>query len=152
VFDFIFPPPRNDDKFTLTRFQQFVITLMKLWFILGDQDLGYRFGVHQTMISRCFNNVLDVMYFGLEQLVKWPGKKELFETMPTIFRKNFGRCVVIIDCFKVFLEVPSNPTARAQTWSNYKRHNTVKFLIGIAPQMQSHTYQEDEVAGFQMCI
>ena len=24
--------------------------------------------------------------------------------------------------------------ARAQTWSNYKHHNTVKFFIGIAPQ------------------
>ena len=25
-------------------------------------------------------------------------------------------------------------TAHAQTWSNYKHHNTVKFLIGITPQ------------------
>jgi len=54
--------------------------------------------------------------------------------MPTIFRKNFWRCVVIIDCFKVFLELPWNPTARAQTWSNYNHYNTVKFLVGIAPQ------------------
>ena len=54
--------------------------------------------------------------------------------MPTIFWKNFLRCVVIIDCFKVFLELPSNPTARAQTWSNYNHYNTVKFLVGIAPQ------------------
>jgi len=23
---------------------------------------------------------------------------------------------------------------RAQTWSNYKKHNTVKFLIGVTPQ------------------
>ena len=92
---------------------------MNLRLNLGDQDLGCRFGVHQTTISRYFNNVLDVMYSRLEQLVKWPGKKELLETMPSIFRKNFGRCVVIIDCFEVFLERPSNPKVRAQTWSNY---------------------------------
>ena len=24
--------------------------------------------------------------------------------------------------------------ARSQTWSNYKHHNTVKFLIGMTPQ------------------
>ena len=54
--------------------------------------------------------------------------------MPTIFWKNFGRCVVIIDCFEDFLDLPSNLTARAQTWSNYKHQNTVKFLVGIAPQ------------------
>ena len=35
---------------------------------------------------------------------------------------------------EVFIEMPSNLLARAQTWSNYKHHNTVKFLVGIAPQ------------------
>ena len=50
------------------------------------------------------------------------------------FRKNFKQCVTIIDCFEVFMERPTNLKARAQTWSNYKHHNTAKFLIGIAPQ------------------
>lgn len=44
------------------------------------------------------------------------------------------KCVVIIDCFKVFIDLPSNLIARAETWSSYKHHNTVKFLIGISPQ------------------
>ena len=29
-------------------------------------------------------------------------------------------------CFKVFCERPTTVMARAQTWSNYKQHNTVK--------------------------
>ncbi|EDO43889.1 predicted protein [Nematostella vectensis] len=29
---------------------------------------------------------------------------------------------------------PSSLIARAMTWSNYKHHNTIKFLIGITPQ------------------
>ena len=40
----------------------------------------------------------------------------------------------IIDCFEVFCECPSNLMARAQTYSNYKHHNTVKFLIATTPQ------------------
>ena len=40
----------------------------------------------------------------------------------------------MIDRFEIFCERPTNLKARAQTWSNYKSHNTVKFLIGIAPQ------------------
>ncbi len=32
------------------------------------------------------------------------------------------------------MERPTSLKARAQTWSNYKHHNTIKFLIGIAPQ------------------
>jgi hypothetical protein len=38
---------------------------------------------------------------------------------------------VIIDCFEVFIECPS---ARATTWSTDKHHNTVKFVIVIAPR------------------
>ena len=41
---------------------------------------------------------------------------------------------LVIDCFEVFMERPKGLMARAQTWSNYKHHNTIKFLIGISPQ------------------
>lgn len=71
--------------------------------------------------------------------------------MPMEFRKTFGKHVVVItDCFELFLGRPSNLLARAQTWSQYKHHNTVKFLIGIAPQgFVSYIYllpgEEDQV-------
>lgn len=32
------------------------------------------------------------------------------------------------------MEQPTDLLARAQVWSNYMHHSTVKFLIGIAPQ------------------
>ena len=54
--------------------------------------------------------------------------------MPSDFHKHFKKCVIIIDCFEVFIERPTSLLARAQTFSNYKKHNTVKFLIGISPQ------------------
>ena len=44
------------------------------------------------------------------------------------------KTTVIIDCFEVFIEKPSNLLARAQAYSNYKSHNTIKVLIGISPQ------------------
>ena len=54
--------------------------------------------------------------------------------MPVEFKKHFKKCVAIIDCFEVFCERPKSLKARTQTWSNYKHHNTVKFLIAITPQ------------------
>ena len=43
---------------------------------------------------------------------------------------------MIIDCFEheVFTERPTNLLEKAQTFSSYKHHNTVKVLIGITPQ------------------
>jgi len=55
--------------------------------------------------------------------------------MPQYFRESFGsKVAVIIDCFKVFIERPSNLKARCATWSTYKHHNTAKVLIGFSPQ------------------
>lgn len=59
----------------------------------------------------------------------------LARTIPQCFEFSFGKkTTVIIDCFEVFIERPTNLLARAQTFTSYKHHNTVKVLIGIAPQ------------------
>ena len=70
----------------------------------------------------------------LAVFIKWPDRDELQKTMPMDFRKNFRKYTIIIDCFEIFIERPTSLLARAQTWSNYKKHNTVKYLIGITPQ------------------
>ena len=51
------------------------------------------------------------------------------------YRVKFGtKITTIIDCFEIFIARPNNLKARALTWSNYKHHNTAKYLIGITPQ------------------
>ena len=54
--------------------------------------------------------------------------------MPTSFRSFFKKYAIIIDSTEVFVERPTDLLARAQVWSNYKHHSTIKFLIGILPQ------------------
>ena len=71
----------------------------------------------------------------LDTLIMWPAREQLRKTMPLAFKRNFGdKVAVIIDCFEIFIERLSSLIARAMTWSNYKHHNTLKFLIGITPQ------------------
>ena len=50
------------------------------------------------------------------------------------FRKHFGTNIVIVDCFEIFINKPKNILDRARTFSSYKHHNTVTFLIGITLQ------------------
>ena len=55
--------------------------------------------------------------------------------MPICFRAKFGTNITtIIDCFELYIERPTNLTARFLTWSYYINNNTVKHLIGITPQ------------------
>ena len=73
------------------------------------------------------------MYNNLKQLIIWPDTETLRQNLPSVFRSNFGRTKCIIDCFEIFIERPLLFTARAATYSNYKKHNTVTVFIGIAP-------------------
>ena len=45
------------NRSVLSAFQQMIIVLMKLRLNVGDQDIGYRFSVNQSTISRCFNKL-----------------------------------------------------------------------------------------------
>lgn len=119
---------------SLSLFQQFILTLMKLRLNLRDQDLGFRFSVSQSTVSRLFHKWIDIMYIRLQPTIQWPTRESVAKTMPLEFRKDFSKCICIIDCFEVFCERPSDLMARAQTFSSYKHHNTVKFLISITPQ------------------
>ncbi len=118
----------------LSLFQQFFVVLMKLRLNVPDQDIAYRFGVSQSVISKNFKKWINVMYIYLQPLIVWPRREEVLKTMPEMFKNDFRRCICIIDCFEVFCERPSDLMARAQTYSNYKHHNTIKFLIATSPQ------------------
>ena len=61
-------------------------------------------------------------------------KGRVYENNASCIQKALSKCLAIIDCFEIFIELPSSLPARDQTWSNYKHHNTVKYLIGITPQ------------------
>ena len=39
----------------------------------------------------------------------------------------------IIDGSEVFIETPSDLQMQSSTWSQYKHHNTAKFLVGCTP-------------------
>ena len=119
----------------LTPFQEFVLTLMKLKLNMPLEDLAYRFNVSVSTISRVFLAWMVAMDTRLSPLIKWPDREDLWRTMPQCFQFSFGKkTTVIIDCFEVFIDRPSNLLARAQTFSSNKHHNTIKVLIGITPQ------------------
>ena len=66
-------------------------------------------------------------------LSKTPSQETCCANMLQLFKDIYPRTCGIIDCSEIFIEHPCSYRARAQTYSNYKKHNTVKFLIGITP-------------------
>ena len=117
AFGFVSPFITRRSK-TLTLFQEFVMVLMKLRLNVPLQDLAFRFGVSLSTVSVAFSAWMIVMDIRLSPLVRWPEREELWHTMFMCFQYAFGRkTTIIIDCFEVFIERPSNFLARSQTFS-----------------------------------
>ena len=135
IFDHVLQTLPNEGLIKLTPFQEFMCTLLKLRLNTPLQGLAYQFGISKATVSRIILKWLTQIDIRLQDLIIWPDRESLRKTMPMCFQESFGKKVaVIIDCFEIFLDRPSNLQARASTWSNYKHKNTCKVLIGIVPQ------------------
>ena len=112
----------------------FFASLVYLCLHTPMDDLASRFQLDsRSTVSRIFHSWLDTMYQNLQPLVTWPDTDTLRNNMPEAFQKNFKNVKCIIDCFEIFTERPLSFGARAATYSNYKKHNTLKVFIAIAP-------------------
>ena len=135
VFNHIAPLLPQGARRALSPFQMLIMTLMRLCLNLPVQHLAYLFEVHRTTLSNSFIKTVSVLYNILSDVVYWPDRDSLKCSMPHQFVEAFGANVaVIIDCFEIFIERPSNLKARAQTFSHYKHNHTMKYLISITPQ------------------
>ena len=112
---------------------ELLIVLVKLRLGVPNEDLAYRLNISHNYVSMIFQKWLTVMSRELQCLIAWPDEEKLHENMPSSFRKHYSRTKCIIDCFEIFVDRPTYFEARASTYSNYKKHNTVKVLIAVSP-------------------
>ena len=120
-------------RYGLSAADQLLMVMMKLRHATSHKDLGYQFGVHISRVSKIFHHWIDIMSRELGQLVSWPDHELVRETLPDCFKPKYTRTKCIIDCSEVFIQRPTSLSARAETYSSYKSHNTVKFLVAISP-------------------
>ena len=62
-----------------------------------------------------------------------PSVKQVEGTLPSAFREKYPSTYCIIDGSEIFMETPSDLQMQSSIWSNYKHHNTAKFLIACTP-------------------
>ena len=109
---------------------------MRLRLGLLNEDLADRFGVSGTICSNTFTTWIRLISKILgHSLVNWLPQEAIRQHMPESFKRvqGYSKCRVILDCSEVFIERPKSLHAQALTWSAYKHHTTLKFLVGIAP-------------------
>ncbi len=119
----------------LTLQDQILMTLMKLRLNLGYTDLRVRFQVSKHTVGNIILTFIHLMHeilfqCGMEGNI--PSVAKNLSSLPKCFA-NYKNCRIVIDCTEIRSEVPSRLDEQKDTYSSYKHGNTLKGLIGIAP-------------------
>ena len=120
-------------RMKLDPFNQLFTTLVKLKLDLNIRDIAIRFQVSTSTVSRYFITWVCFMYHELKEVPWFPSKRQIAGTLPYAFRERYPTRVAIIDTSEIFIETPSDLMLQSTAWSNYKHHNTFKFLIACTP-------------------
>ena len=88
------------------------LTLFRLRVGLPEQDIAFRFGISQALVSMILVTWISFLARELSCLIYWPDREDGQRYYPQCFEK-YKNIVGIIDCTKGILEKPS--VAKAQS-------------------------------------
>jgi hypothetical protein len=112
---------------------QFFLVLTRLRTGMLELELADRFNISQTTVSRTLITWLNYLYFYLGSIPIWPSRSGIDKHMPEIFKPDFVRTRVIIDCTELYVQKPASLCLNSELYSNYKSNNTFKGLVGSTP-------------------
>jgi len=112
----------------LTPTQKLLLVLMRLRQNFPQNDLAFRFNIDQSSVSRTLNQWIPLLRIQLKALISWP-QSLIGPTEPpyNLLPNEVG----IIDGTEIFMQQPSNLETQKSSYSDYKSHTTVKYLVGI---------------------
>lgn len=117
----------------LNPLNQLCLTLMKLKLNSPVQDLAFRFMVSKSLVSKYVITWICFLYQHMKEIEWMPSVEQVTGTLPCSFRDKYPTTFAIIDGSEIFIETPSDLQLQSSTWSNYKQHNTAKFLVACTP-------------------
>ena len=73
------------------------------------------------------------MYNHLKEIEWCPSAEQVASTLPHAFKQMYLTTYMIIDASELFVETPTDLMLQSSMWSNYKQHNTAKYIVGVTP-------------------
>ena len=104
------------------------LTLLRLRVGLPEQDIAFRFGISQALVSRILVTWIRFLSCELLCLIYWPDRESVQRYYPQCFQK-YKNVIGIIDCTERILEKPSVVKAQSQTNSTYKSRYMVETYL-----------------------
>ncbi|KAJ8309873.1 hypothetical protein KUTeg_011738 [Tegillarca granosa] len=112
---------------------QLLLTMIKLRLNFDHKHLSNLFLISQQDSSLIFTNWINFMFFKFGSVPISPHRDVIMEKMPSKFKAEFKKYMVVLDGTEIKIQRPSSLTSQSQCYSDYKSATTLKGLIGVDP-------------------
>ena len=126
------PEKSSGPKRKLTIEEELVLVLLKVRLAVNNTMLSDLFSISLSTTSHIFNTWIKFLANELKPLIFWSSQESVRQHLPTSL-KGYPNLMCTIDCSEVYIGRPRSLEIQSLTWSEYKKHNTIKFLVGVAP-------------------
>ena len=117
----------------LTKFQEFILVMLRLRLLLFEDDLGHRVKVCRSTVSKVVNALIPFLRREFEPLIGIPQREALQYYMPDSFKKLLPNVTFIVNCAEFEMERPPALDSQSACYSSYKSRTTMKSMLDITP-------------------
>ena len=105
-------------KRKLSTEEEFFLVLVRLRGGFPLEDLGIRYQISTSNISRILITWFDFLHTQFRAIPIWATRQTVDKTMPMCFQKLYPKTRVIFDCTELFTEMPTSYRSQSATFSN----------------------------------
>ncbi|KAK9736907.1 DDE superfamily endonuclease [Popillia japonica] len=120
-------------KHTNIKIEYILLSLKKIRLNSTFSEIEDDFGLSLSYASKLFLKNIPIIASVLRPFIVSLDKNLIKRNLPVAFRYNYYNVSCIIDCLEIDIQKPSKALHQALTWSEYKKGNTVKYLISCTP-------------------
>ena len=97
------------------------------------QELADDFEMSPSYASKIFLKNIPVIASVMRPFIVKLDRNLIKKNLPMPFRHKYHNVSCIIDCLEIEVQKPSKAVNQALTWSDYKKANTLKYLMSCTP-------------------
>lgn len=110
-----------------------LVVLMAIRSGMAHFMIADMFGVDKSCVSRILARFIPAISECMKKIIYWPSSDRIRFRLPHSFKAYHHTVESIIDCFEIQIKKPSSAMTQSMTWSEYKKCNTVKYLVSVTP-------------------
>lgn len=120
-------------KHTSIPVEHILLCLKKIRLDTKFVELANQFGMSVSYASKIFKKNVPHIAKALHCFIIKSNKTAITQNLPIAFRHKYRNVNCIIDCLEIEIQKPLKAVNQALTWSDYKKANTIKYLISSTP-------------------